>query len=122
MPRSGDVVRLTTGCPKSRISPASSLTRPAIARISVVLPAPFGPSSASSSPSRNASVAPSSAATSPNFFLTPLTVSTSLFAIWREDTQPFRAGPPPSGERRLDGGNWRRSAGGGGRGFLLHPL
>ena len=35
---------------EQRISPPSSRTRPAIARISVVLPAPFGPSSASSSP------------------------------------------------------------------------
>ena len=46
----------------------SSRTRPAMARISVVLPAPFGPSSASSSPWRSSNDAPSSASTAPKRF------------------------------------------------------
>ena len=46
--------------------PPSSVTLPAIARIGVVLPAPFGPRSASNSPSPSDKVAPSSAVTAPN--------------------------------------------------------
>ena len=64
----------------SRISPPSRRTRPVIARISVVLPAPFGPSSASSSPSASSNDAPSSALTLPNVFVAFETVRTDMSA------------------------------------------
>ena len=91
----------SAACQTARSRPASSCTRPEIARISVVLPAPFGPSSASSSPSRSDSVAPSSATTSPNFLRAPVTVRTSVWlAMSGEDTEAPRAsgdGVPASG-------------------------
>ena len=62
--------RLCTGTPSMRwpsmrISPASGTTKPAIARRSVVLPLPLGPSRPKNSPSGTASVTSSSAATAP---------------------------------------------------------
>jgi hypothetical protein len=49
-----------------------------MARISVVLPAPFGPSNASSSPSPSANDAPSSALIWPNDFVAFDTVKTDM--------------------------------------------
>src|SRR5262245_58661760 len=50
--------RLPSGRPSKRISPARGATRPAMALRSVVLPAPFAPTSATISPGRTSSEAP----------------------------------------------------------------
>src|SRR5262249_10827389 len=55
--------------PKTSIEPASGIARPAMQRMIVVLPAPFGPNSAKRSPLRSSKLAPSTAFTSPNDFL-----------------------------------------------------
>ena len=54
------------GVPSIRISPASGDSIPAATCISVVLPAPFSPSSACTSPARTTRPAPVSACTVPN--------------------------------------------------------
>ncbi len=59
-----------TGRPAIAIEPASGASKPAIARSSVVLPEPLGPSSATSSPWPTARVAPSTARVRPNRFST----------------------------------------------------
>ncbi len=49
------------GMPDSTISPALAISRPEITRIRVVLPAPFGPITATASPASTASETPNSA-------------------------------------------------------------
>src|SRR5438309_782003 len=56
---------LASEAPSQRIPPARGRSRPAMQRISVVLPAPLGPSSATISPTRTSSVAPESARNGP---------------------------------------------------------
>src|SRR5512138_3705630 len=57
--------------------PWSSVTNPAMARSSVVLPLPLGPSSPNSSPSANRMLTPPRATTAP-YFLTASVTTTSL--------------------------------------------
>src|SRR5262249_53456351 len=56
---------LASEAPSQRISPARGRSRPAMQRISVVLPAPLGPSSATISPARISSVTLESARNGP---------------------------------------------------------
>ena len=53
------------GEPNTATRPASGITRPTMARINVLLPAPFGPSNPRHSPLRNSRVMPSTAVTWP---------------------------------------------------------
>ena len=55
----------SAGEPKTATLPASGMTRPTMARISVLLPAPFGPSRPRHSPPRSSSEMPSTAVTGP---------------------------------------------------------
>src|SRR6476619_4862914 len=103
MPSSGGVRPSPTGTPNRRISPESRRTRPAIARISVVLPAPFGPSSARSSPWRSSNEAPSSALTAPKDFVALMTDSTFMSAPYAR-RRGFLDDP---GEWRTGSGGWR---------------
>ncbi len=61
--------------PKSRACPASGARRPSSTAIAVDLPAPFGPSRASTSPSRTSRLTASRAATAPKRFVTSLELS-----------------------------------------------
>src|SRR5919201_1317546 len=60
--------RWVTTCPAMRISPAVGFSRPAIVRMSVVLPHPEGPSRTKNSPSLVARSTPSTARISPKYF------------------------------------------------------
>src|SRR5262245_23071464 len=60
--------RWVTTCAPMRISPAVGFSRPAIIRMSVVLPHPEGPSSTKNSPSLITRSTPSTAGTSPKYF------------------------------------------------------
>src|SRR5918911_2113970 len=59
-----------TGSPRTRTVPASGCTSPNATRMSVVLPAPFSPSSAWTAPARGAIEASASASTRPKRFAT----------------------------------------------------
>ena len=59
------------GAPSSGIAPASGFSAPARIAISVLLPAPFWPTSAHTSPPRTAKSTPSSATVAPNALRTP---------------------------------------------------
>src|SRR4051812_36224536 len=61
---------------RKRISPESLARLPEIRWMSVVLPAPFGPISACTSPAATSSVAPSTATTPPKRLLTLASEST----------------------------------------------
>ena len=64
-----------TGRPPSLIVPETGVTSPAMARISVVFPAPFSPASATSSPACTARSTPSSAVSAPKRTVSEETVS-----------------------------------------------
>src|SRR2546422_3276338 len=72
--------------PSSTIFPESRRTRPAIDRTIVVLPAPFGPRSASHSPSRSSKLASSRALVDPKLFTAFITLSTLFMAANIEDS------------------------------------
>jgi hypothetical protein len=69
-----------TGSPSTRIAPREAGTRPRIARISVVLPAPFGPSTPMNSPWFTAKLASRRIVRSPSVSVTPASVSTGCGA------------------------------------------
>ena len=78
---------------------ASSRTRPAMARISVVLPAPLGPSRPSSSPASSASEAPSSAGVLPKDLRASRTVSRLSRisrGVYAYRSRRFQGGPQES--------------------------
>src|SRR5262249_35599126 len=66
--------------PARKISPPAGAMSPAMQRTSVVLPAPFSPASAMSSPGRTLRSTPSSARTAPNLTSSPDTVSSGAGA------------------------------------------
>src|SRR5262245_60438282 len=77
--------------PSNRIVPASDASRPDIWLISVVLPAPFGPMTACSSPCMTSSVTSSVTTSAPNFFRSP-----SRRSIGSTTAEPPRhLGPQP---------------------------
>ena len=67
-----------TAWPPTRIDPATGVTSPAMALISVVLPAPFSPASATISPARSARCTPSSAVSAPNRTVSADTASSGV--------------------------------------------
>src|SRR2546427_543616 len=79
--------------PSTVTVPASGATSPTIARMSVVLPAPFGPSRPYISPVLTRSVTPSSACMSPNFFWTSSTSTATASAIRSLLIRSHRAQP-----------------------------
>src|SRR5918994_6149263 len=100
MPSSGGVGPHEMTRSNNRISPASSLTRPATARMSVVLPAPFGPSSASSSPCASSNEAPSSATTDPKDLRAFVTESASMYAHYASGFGGDRVSRRTAADRR----------------------
>jgi hypothetical protein len=64
------------GWPFHRTVPPSSEVTPTMARIAVVLPAPFGPRKPNTSPGGTVKLSPSSATTSPNVRRKPASSST----------------------------------------------
>ncbi len=79
-PRASPPRRATgaTACPPTRIDPETGVRSPAMARMSVVLPAPFSPARATSSPARSARLTPSSAVSSPKRTVSPDTASSGV--------------------------------------------
>src|SRR6266478_8753457 len=77
--------RCVTTCPAMRISPAVGFSRPAIIRMSVVLPHPEGPSSTKNSPSLVARSTPSTAGTSPKYFWMLRTSTVAMLHPWAHD-------------------------------------
>jgi len=71
----GEMARKSS--PSSRTDPSSGISSPAMARSSVVLPEPEGPSRARNSPGSARSETPFSAGKRPKRFLTPSTCSPS---------------------------------------------
>ena len=67
-----------TDWPPTLIDPETVGTSPAIALISVVLPAPFSPASATTSPARSARCTPSSATSAPNRTVSEDTASSGI--------------------------------------------
>ena len=82
------------GSPSMRMEPASGSTKPAMARSSVVLPLPLGPSRAKSSPSSMRRWTSSSAGVAPKRLVTPW-ISTTLIVRSRSSA-PGAHRPPPS--------------------------
>ena len=67
-----------TACPPTRIDPDTGVTSPATDRMSVVLPAPFSPASATTSPARSARLTRSSAVSAPKRTVSPDTESSGV--------------------------------------------
>src|SRR4051812_24767528 len=87
---------LPTGSPKIATEPALGATRPTTHRISVVLPAPFGPRRPRISPSATSSETPARATRSPNDFTRDSTRSGSVMGrridLRLERTRPYHRG------------------------------
>src|SRR5258708_331558 len=84
--------------PAIRTLPRSCLSVPEITLNSVVLPAPFGPTRPTISPSPTASETPSSARTPPN--RTPMSISSSTFC--RHGRVALREQPEEAARREQD--------------------
>src|SRR5262245_48211918 len=82
------------------MEPESRRTRPEMARIRVVLPAPFGPSSPSHSPLRNSRLTLSRALLAPNVFTAFLTCSIPSFSFERQYTKRSKGCMQVLGDRR----------------------
>ena len=61
----------SAGSPKTVTLPASGMTRPTMLRMSVLLPAPFGPSNPMHSPGFKSRETPSTAVSSPKRLISP---------------------------------------------------
>ena len=81
--RPGAAARRASGRPSKSISPALGRTRPAIVRASVVLPAPLGPSTATTSPSPTVRSIPNSTCVGPYPASTSRTDSNARAAVRR---------------------------------------
>ena len=104
--------RRVTSRPWRRIRPSVGSSKPAIIRSVVVLPEPDGPSIEKNSPSRTSRSMPSTAATSPNRFVTPSSrTAGSVPEAVRAEAAAVVAGP---GYLRRDGHALPRSGSGGG--------
>jgi hypothetical protein len=69
MPARSVASRPAVGCPRNCTAPEDGRIKPASMRSVVVLPAPFGPTSAKISPARTSNDTPSTAMRGPNVFV-----------------------------------------------------
>src|SRR5439155_2062734 len=81
-----------SGVPSNVISPASGRWTPLTQLSSVVLPAPLGPITPSTSPSATSNVTPSSAATPPNRLVTPFSERSAATSDPRLAERPPQVG------------------------------
>src|SRR3982074_2549250 len=89
-----------TSSPPNTILPASGLSSPEIWLISVVLPAPFGPITACSSPGITSSVTPSVTRRPPKFLVSPSMRSTG--SATADPPQPRRDPEQPAAREHRD--------------------
>src|SRR5690554_6017826 len=78
-------------CPITSVLPLSGMSKPVTIRRLVVLPAPFGPSRAYSSPVRTVSRRSSTASLEPNLFVSPVVCRADMVSATRfaPNRQPF---------------------------------
>jgi hypothetical protein len=84
---------MLTGCPSSRTSPLSGLSAPESTRISVDLPAPFSPTSASTRPGATANEMSRMAGLPSKLFLMRLTVSSGIRRVRRRSRGAAASSP-----------------------------